>query len=169
MGLREQGERKATDKYFTKISLKYAMTLTYKLCSKSHSILYPRVICGWNWSLTVCIIFQTSDIRHTSTYIVIWLHRPKKKRNNCTAPNPARGLSLIHYCHRATHNLWLELSSFFNLTRIQEISGYFCYFYSFGSIFPFFHCAIINLKSVWLWASNCTCTKYPKNYNKWNL
>lgn len=96
MGLREQSERKAPEKYFTKISLKYAMTLTYKLCSKSHSILYPRVICGWNWSLTVCIIFQTSDIRHTSTYIVIWLHRPKKKGTIALHPTQ------LEDCHWST-------------------------------------------------------------------
>lgn len=43
MGLREQSERKAPEKYFTKISLKYAKPLTYKLGSKSLSILYQKL------------------------------------------------------------------------------------------------------------------------------
>lgn len=147
MGLREQSERKAPEKYFTKISLKYAKPLTCKLGSKSLSILYQKVICEWNWSLTVHI-FQTSNVRHT--YCLRASQTEIKEQWHCTQPKPAFELSLTHCCHRATLNPRLELPSFFNLTKIQEISGYFCNFYSFGNIFPFYNC-IINIKSVWLY------------------
>lgn len=146
MGLREQSERKAPEKYFTKISLKYAKPLTYKLGSVTfYSI--PKVICEWNWSLTGHI-FRTMYVRHT--YCLRASQTEIKEQWHCTQPKPAFELSLTHCCHRATLNPRLELPSFFNLTKIQEISGYFCNFYSFGNIFPFYNC-IINIKSVWLY------------------
>lgn len=107
MGLREQSERKAPEKYFTKISLKYAKPLTYKLGSKSLSILYQKVICEWNWSLTVHI-FQTSNVRHT--YCLRASQTEIKEQWHCTQPKPAFELSLTHCCHRATLNPRLEFN-----------------------------------------------------------
>lgn len=84
MGLREQSERKAPEKYFTKISLNYAKPLTYKLGSKSLSILYQKVICEWNWSLTGHI-FQTSNFRHT--YCLRASQTEIKEQWHCTQPS----------------------------------------------------------------------------------